>query len=320
MDTKAALTWTNVTTSPLEDAIDYTPSVWIFVGPFLLVLGSVGNFLTIVVITCRRTLRSSPWAVYLVLLAIADLSVLYTGLLGNIILATLGINVFTISDLTCKFGCFFTFYAEQVESWILVQLSIERLFAVYWPLTYSTFYTRSKAGLGVAISALVLMFPNLHWFWMYGLEVSSLASNNKTCRAIDVKYHDFVLGVWSWVDLILCSLLPFILMLVINLAIIIQVKCKLHDSLRSSSQMNNMTLTLIIVTFTFFLLTAPLALYTAMHPDVVNVVLKDTFQIMNYSNYAINFLLYCMTAPKFRKELVALWSKKVYPEAISLEP
>ena len=52
----------------------------LYIPPVLIMLGTLGNFLTILILS-RRSMRRNATYIYLIVLAIADIIVLYMGLL-----------------------------------------------------------------------------------------------------------------------------------------------------------------------------------------------------------------------------------------------
>ena len=56
-------------------------ALFLYVPPILILLGTIGNILTIVVLHVSRTYRGSPTVVGLIALALADIGLLNTGLL-----------------------------------------------------------------------------------------------------------------------------------------------------------------------------------------------------------------------------------------------
>ena len=92
-----------------------------------------------------------------------------------------------------------------------------------------------------------------------------------------------------------------------------------HLNLVSGShpRMTTMTAILLAVSFTFFLLTAPITIYLILQRTWINsadpVVDAQAslgwaiVNILSYSNNAINFLLYCVTGSKFRSQLATVF-------------
>jgi hypothetical protein len=71
------------------------------------------------------------------------------------------------------------------------------------------------------------------------------------------------------------------------------------------------TYMLLTVSFFYLVLTSPYAAYSLFfqirsddpHTHAVNMLIKTIFFILMYTNHSINFILYCVTGRKFRREL-----------------
>ncbi|KAK2152997.1 hypothetical protein LSH36_311g00028 [Paralvinella palmiformis] len=199
-----------------------------------------------------------------------------------------------------------------------------RLFAVFNPHRVRNIFTNKSAIIQITATGVFLVIVNLHFFWTQDLKKG-------VCDAIERRYMYFS-RVWNWIDFVICSFAPFAIMLSSNVAIITRLvylqKTKKQSS--TNKRNNTMTLTLIIVTFVFFLSTGPLTLFinvgeywierakTNEDFEIIDVSWAS-FNILAYSNNAVNFILYCLSGPNFRKELAEMlhlekcW-KKIGPE------
>ncbi|KAK2152996.1 hypothetical protein LSH36_311g00022 [Paralvinella palmiformis] len=287
-----------------------TYSILLYGGIFLIVLGTIGNSLSLAVMM-RENLRRHTTALYLMVLAVVDTAILYNWFLRNWTYAISGIDTRLLSVAGCKIHTFCSYLFVDFESWILVLVSFERLFAVFAPHRVRNIFTKKSAIIQITATGVFLVIVNLHFFWTQELE-------NGVCEVIDKRYLYFS-WVWNWTDLIICSFAPFAVMLSSNVAIITRLvylqKTKKQSS--TNKRNNTMTLTLIIVTFVFFLTTGPLnvLISTGAHwieraktnedIEIIDVIWAS-FNILAYSNNAVNFILYCLSAPNFRKELAEM--------------
>ena len=329
-------TITNSTTSPNEtgnnkatiNVLDPNTSkltfdIWLYGGIILIVLGTIGNSLSLAVMM-RKNLRRHTTALYLMVLAVVDTAVLYNWFLRNWTYAVSGIDTRLLSVASCKIHTFCSYFFVDFESWILVLVSFERLFAVFAPHRVRNIFTKKSAIIQITATGVFLVIVNLHFFWTQDLKKG-------VCDAIERRYMYFS-RVWNWIDFVICSFAPFAVMLSSNVAIITRLvylqKTKKQSS--TNKRNNTMTLTLIIVTFVFFLSTGPLTLFinvgeywierakTNEDFEIIDVSWAS-FNILAYSNNAVNFILYCLSGPNFRKELAEMlhlekcW-KKIGPE------
>ncbi|XP_052778115.1 thyrotropin-releasing hormone receptor-like [Mya arenaria] len=102
------------------------------VPPVLLVMGTFGNILTIIVLT-RPASRKTSTAIYLIAMAFADLMVLYTGLLRWWMIHSFGIDISLLGNVGCRLIWFFVFASPQLSSWLLVAVTCERIISTKWP-------------------------------------------------------------------------------------------------------------------------------------------------------------------------------------------
>lgn len=144
-------------------------------------------------------------------------------------------------------------------------------------------------------------------------------------------YYVFIIKIWPFIDTLVFSLVPFAILIVSNVVLILKVSdsvrkarvtfaCGQSDQLNSrTKKVSSMTVTLIAVSVTFFLLSAPLSFYFIIAPytpgyselsQLYREIRSFSFIFVNllwYSNSAVNFYLYCLTGSKFRKEAKELF-------------
>ena len=140
------------------------------------------------------------------------------------------------------------------------------------------------------------------------------------------EYNLFLNFIWSWIDTLAFSLLPFAILIGSNSVLIWNVSDSVRraratlaagqsDQLRSrTKKVSSLTVTLTVVSVVFFLLTGPMSLYLIISP----LVIKNTRQnekgfriteliywvltLLWYSNSAVNFYLYCLTGTRIRAD------------------
>ncbi|CAH1776724.1 unnamed protein product [Owenia fusiformis] len=307
-------------------------NIWLYVSPVLLLIGTVGNILVIIVLS-RKQMRISTSSIYMICLAFSDLGVLYTGLPRQW-LRRFGIwnddsNEYVYTDLRafteagCKFHIFMLYYFQHMSTYILICFSWERVIAVYFPFRLKEICTRLTVFLCLLSTAFLLLIFNGHFFWTYQLSIKKLLYPPfKEIRFCEPKDKDFRL-LWRQIHMWAGSFVPFIIMALLNGLIIFRLCLLKHKSaVRSTRPVGptSATVTLFIVTVVFLLLTAPMAhyyYYVAASKglwydvnDVRNLASRNLhFAIVNmllYLNSAINFLLYSVSSSKFHKELTSL--------------
>jgi hypothetical protein len=95
----------------------------------LIIIGTLGNILTIIVLL-RRHLRRFATVRYLVVVSICDLISLYGWNLNNFYKFNISIRNTNIEDLSlihCRLISFMTFVALQLSSWCLTAVSLGKI-------------------------------------------------------------------------------------------------------------------------------------------------------------------------------------------------
>jgi hypothetical protein len=136
-------------------------------------------------------------------------------------------------------------------------------------------------------------------------------------------YYFFLISVWKWVDTLIYSILPFLVMIICSFLIIMEIKRKgsAHSLLISSNlnkiitqnrtKRNNQILLMLISTNLYFILCS---LPYCISNYNVSLDRSDTsssnslyiVHILAYSNNAFNFFFYGLFSKKYREELWSL--------------
>ena len=203
----------------------------------------------------------------------------------------------------------------MLEGWVLVNISLERLTAVYFPLRHKQLYTKGKALLGLFVTFLIC----------FGLNVIYLVIIND-CPA-DTRY-EHLLQIWGWVNVCFNSVIPFLLMLSCSLAIIVKICVtnieRRRMNVRADYRISWTTVSLLAVCITYLILTAPVFILLSIHEQyekdrqrgirswqrVTDILIAAFYlNVFWYTNYVINFYIYCISNPKFRDQLLAIYKK-----------
>ena len=196
----------------------------------------------------------------------------------------------------CKLGDFVHDSSAQYSSMLLAVMSVEKFFALYFPLKAKSYCTVRTAKWVTRTLALViagLNVPIIIWFkyGKYGCAVT--------------KHLYYIMTIHP----LLYSTVPLVLMLLANIAIIaklmnIKYKGISHTNQSVSKSSTRGSVMVVTVSLAFIILTTPRAVDSAMgnkilaHPLGYAIVF-----VMQYLNHSINGILYCIFGQKFRKEL-----------------
>ena len=314
----------------------------LYVTPVLFLCGIVGNILVFAVLA-RKQMQSVSAYAYLLVLSVADSLVLIMGLLRLWVANLFRYDVRIEAKWVCKLLSFAGYTVTDYSVWLIVAVTAERFVAVMWPLT-ALEANKSNTGVRRAILIMIAMFLtlvsiNAHLLWTTSIEQKGGHSNftnltsYPTCTAAE-GYGTLVNVVWPWIDAVMYSVLPLILLTVLNVLIILKYfnakrsrvsQLSASTNSFSSSREHNdsaeggrrLTVMLLTVSFTFLITTFPQAvmilIIAPLRPTNLSVnsimilrLIQTISELLMYVNHSINFYLYCITGYKFRRQLMHL--------------
>ena len=213
-----------------------------------------------------------------------------------------------------KLYWFMFYFGKHYSSMLLVMMSMEKCFAVYFPLKSKAVCTVKTAKWATGVAGIILGGYNLVHFF---LRESHIHKPSGRCICGVVGNYKVILRA---IDSVLYSFGPFILMFITNLAVVLKfmtAKCKNthNNSTASTTQALAKSATrgiamVVTVSFTFLLLTAPVGMENAL-TSIILLENKPMFEVLSnitqYLNHTINGVLYCTVGSRFRLELIKLF-------------
>jgi hypothetical protein len=97
--------------------------------PLLLILGLMGNLLSILVFS-RESMRKNTTFRYLLLLSVIDMCTLLTGCGDKLLMVYTGVNVRLLSEFVCKAHSFLVYFFTQSSSLLLACMSVDRALVI----------------------------------------------------------------------------------------------------------------------------------------------------------------------------------------------
>ncbi|RUS88071.1 hypothetical protein EGW08_004124, partial [Elysia chlorotica] len=265
-------------------------TVWTVGFWLALAAGLLGNSLAIFTIA---SLPRATSTFYVGLLAVSDLLALCVR--GSIHVLTER-GIITQAGAGSSLVAMLYDYAASYSNWLLVLIGVERLLTLRFPLQKRVLLTVRRAQASAALLALALLLA-------YGL----------AARALD--YLDPQVFA-------LRNLLYAVLPLLLNAAIIALVSCQMRRAQRAREKIltiarleNSITVMMLAAAVCFCLLTMPncllLYLYEAASRAVWNapvakarlILVSRITELLTLLNLSVNFLLYFLSAKKFRAQL-----------------
>jgi len=304
------------------NVLEYVNSVML---PTFLILGLVGNILTITIMQTKRYSHLTS-RVILTCLACSDTALLLTQPFNKMfVMKLIGFDLRALSNLGCKIFFIIFKSAKITSSWCLVLLCIERFTAVWYPLKAKTICTKRNTCI-----ALLVVYIFIFTFTSF-MSYASLVSNG-FC------FHDFydvndpaevlLFGNFVIMACIFYSLLPSSVMIILTPLIIYKLskqgklRYKMTGSNKSSRRDGNKINAMLIgIVIAYIILVIPnTSLHIFSFKTGVNVfwrnsnrgfiIFRDVTQILEQLNYAINFFLYVLTSKQFRDGMVDLLTCK----------
>ncbi|XP_013380316.1 thyrotropin-releasing hormone receptor [Lingula anatina] len=196
--------------------------LWKIMPPLLIVMGTFGNCLSLAVMT-RKSMRATPIGIYLATLSVADLVVLWVGLMRHLLSSFDVADIREFSVFSCQMTKFLTYFSMDFAAYILVAVSVERYIAVCQPEKASTLCTIKRSVAVLAIIAVLIAAKTLHVFWTRGNEYQLVGNETvlvRVCGYPNESYRFFWKHVLPWIIFCVYVIGPFATMLVLNILII----------------------------------------------------------------------------------------------------
>ncbi|VDL19542.1 unnamed protein product [Hymenolepis diminuta] len=314
-------------------AIRYTYiPIWIM----LLFFGLFGNALTVFVLQAKR-LKQSSTSFYLTALAITDMLYLLTSLVSSIANFTyfFPFELRQTSKTFCVLLPFINYTLAYISVWLLVAVTVERAIWVVLPFRAHRICTRRTAKFIVPLLLIVFTILDIHFF--ITMRYVQISKDKWICRP-----NSFTDKVFPYLDLLLVAVLPCTVMLIANCLIgwKLRVMRKFRTgTLTGSKTLNsnadstntekkekstNLTRMLVSTNVFFIISVTPLLIYDVVFFSIdVKAWAEENEKVRGgilfglerfvytlwYTNFAIHFLLYCLSGPPFRAEVLVLFNR-----------
>ena len=303
--------------------------IWVFVMPFVLLFGIIGNIFSILVLL-SKSFRHTTTGVYLPFTAVADILFLTTGVLEMFEVA----NIFNAREYNvwiCRIYKVLHYTAGDISIWLLVAFTFDRFVAVCFPFSKQRVCKWKRAVIASATIAVLSLGKNLHEFWTRGPEYKDNGELRRICGS-QKQYHVFLDYVRPWIAFTLIMAIPFILILIFNCMIVYSlIKAQWlrnkaaaipasttpssatgsKNPMSAGTSFRQTTLMCLSISFAFLICIAPSIVLLIGKPYWKyrrNLAYKNAKAISNFLallNHCINFFLYCVTGRRFRQELKA---------------
>jgi hypothetical protein len=268
----------------------------------LLVLGTIGNILNILVFT-RPTLRTNPCSLYFVSSSIVNFISLYIGLITPF-LALYGLDPTQKNSALCKIRYYLRFTAITLSTWFILFACLDRFLSTSAHANLRSWSSLRLAKRIIPIASIIaFLFPYTQVFYCYTTYQKTFCTNvNNICKLS----NDITL-------LVLNSGFPPILMVILSILTIRNVKSlhriNLHQ--RRDVALTRILLIQVIILVLFAVPITSQKIYGAATmfntksslTTAVDSLFNQITTELSYINSSTAFYIYSLTSKKFRKEV-----------------
>lgn len=299
--------------------LDNTSScLWKTISPIIFSFGLVGNSF-IVYILMRMGFWKKTTYIYLFILAVSDSTVLCVGLSRRWILEVFDVDVRLLSNIGCKVNLFVVYFSMHISSWTLVCLTAERFLKVKFPFHYITSNVSKKMMIVYIVVFITCILVNCHFF---GTNALVEYQNKQQCNNTSIEYYIFEEKYFSIIDLVILSVIPFILMFSMNFVIgdVLRKSQKFRTNVQLKNQSGKfnkkskrLTRMLFFTSMYFLCSTFPISALFVLDsylPRISTDQLKTQlnlattiFYLLQFTNYGVNFFIYVTINKHFRRYL-----------------
>ncbi|CAH1647917.1 unnamed protein product [Spodoptera littoralis] len=298
--------------------------LYVYYTPLLVLLGSVGNIISVYVFFTSK-LRLQSTSLYLSALALSD--TLFLQLLLPPWLDAIQITTIFHKSGFCQVFVYSSYTACCLSAWLVVAFTIERFVAVLYPLRRNSMCTVTRAKVVILLLLVGSLIANI--------PLIKFASPSINDCNIDDDYIEHA-ARFNLADTIVSFSFPLGIIIIFNIWIVVGVYQRAHERrelnveraawteygcdraamtaralppLRSQHRVTRM---LLIVSTVFVALNLPaytmrlLAYAYDLSSDEYSgrwAALQQLSLLFFNTNFGINFILYCLTGQNFRREL-----------------
>jgi hypothetical protein len=188
----------------------------------ILPISLLSNCLSFLALRTRR-MRGTSTAFFMLVLSVLDPLVLIT---KNLVYFPTFIAAYAIS---CKILYFLIYVLGYTNVWILVIMTADKFFAVWFPLKVSYFCTITRAKYVCIFLLAMTSIISFHHFWTINSLKHPQDDKQRFCY-YDTSRYDSIQRMWRYVDFVIWCFLPFILILTLSVLIIYKLRQKRQGS------------------------------------------------------------------------------------------
>ena len=305
--------------------------IFLYASFVLVILGLIGNTLSVLVFTSRE-MRAISSNFYLLMLAVSDSCYLLSVFLSKVLtdmrclhMKQTSADIYHRFSMMCKILQYTSDVFSDYSTCLILVFTIERFIAVYIPLKFKEICTLSRAKkvcLGLLLFISISTCP-------YHMIMVGLYKDLPVC--IVLLEHENLFSIFYLIEAVFYRIIPVIQIAVLNAFIIFRVihvskakkkRRRSHNSLNNNQRSlskkedknRQLTIMLILVSSTYILAYLPVLihyiLWKLQRMDKILLSESGMTITQNYTKtlyiagFAINFFLYTVSGKVFRKQLI----------------
>lgn len=282
---------------------------------FLVLSGTILNLFTFIILS-RSSFgdrRKQTTIHYMRAIAIFDILMLYGWNLDHYVYNVHGILLQKSSILLCKILSFLNYFAAQSSAWLRVFMCFDRYMSL--SRLHRTWLNQPRNILLIILS-IVGLFTLLNFhiilFACFYTEKGKISVNAR-------RYH--IYPYWDWFNLAVYNCIPFALMAIFNSGVIYHlIQLRRSSTIRNSRiQHRAISVTLVITTFLFSLMTIPATVSFAFFYSTASVTILHLLDSVLYTYHVLSFPLYLLTFSEFRHECFDMLQSRTKRRTASMQ-
>ena len=330
---------------PFEQFVQYVNTYFI---PVLVVIGLIGNIVSVIVFFCTY-LKNLSLGIHLAALALSD-----SGFLMALFITWLESVGFKVFDKPgwCQSVVYATYVCSFLSVWVVASYTVERYIAICHPLKRPDMCTPARAKMVVSGLTLGCLLVYICTFWSTG--VVTIGDQHYCVALPDYRKVNTVL---TYADTTITLIIPFLLILGLNIKITHKIayfyakrsrhpsrsRAAYHRNAQSQSQSQprasrpghctlgyraqiKITKALLMISSIFLVINLPsyvvrlrifiLSIVNKQYQVTQNeYLIQQLLQVLYYTGFAINFFLYHFCCKKFKnafRRLCWKWKYRIY--------
>jgi hypothetical protein len=273
---------------------------------FLICANTLLNSL-ILVILCKKKFFQRPTTHYMRAIAIVDIFMMYGWNFDHFLDYQFGFELDRLTVWTCKIFMYYNHCFNQMSAWLRVWLCVDRFRTLHQVRKCQTMARHRQALIIIVVTIVFIALFNLH------LPILSCYSHTNGTKISAQSLHFKVYPMWSYVNLCVYNLLPFLIMFILSMKVIqYLIIIKRTSTIRHSRiQHRSISTFMFLSVVLFVIMTTPSTVIfmfssAQFKSPALRSLLVAFVDCIQYTYHSLAFLLYFITLIEFRTEFYRL--------------